>query len=384
MSSTHGDREGTMGEPETTVLLVAGHLGPGGEGRSILALLDLLEQRGVAAQVVCLSVSAAAATDLRILEYPALSRQWLRLFAARRLHALEGLRRPGLIHVTEAELAPIGLAIAESWQIPYIQTVDEFLAPGGRLRLSRSWCWKLVATSRELADDLIARVGVSDDFVNVAPRSIEIPEEAAIPEASPSIPVIGTINSLVPARGVATFLEAARRVLDAGIDAEFLISGQRHDEDGLRLRGQQLRIADRVTFDAGPLAGSHFWSVLNVFCLTPQIPTEGHQLAQALAFGVPTVISDVAGLRGLVSHGETGLRVPPEDPKSLAEAILDLLHRPEYARKLGRNGRAVVRREFDLNIEAETLDAIYRSALATGAFRECSANSPVLVTEPRN
>jgi glycosyltransferase involved in cell wall biosynthesis len=354
-----------MADPARNVLLLARHLDAHEGGRSIRSLLDRLGRLGVAAQVLGVTAQPGTPRDLRFFEHPGLGRRWLRALVARRLHALEGLRRPDLIHVTQAEMAPVGLAIAESWKVPYVQTADEFVAPGGRVRLSRAWCRRIVATSRELADDLVGNLGVPPDIVTVVPPGVEVAADDRLERDSSLVPVIGTAGPLAPASGLETFLNAARRALDAGIDAEFLIAGPRRDEGELRRRAQRLRIADRVTFTQGPLAGLRFWNALNVFCLTPPIPTEGRMLATALAFGVPAIASDVAGLRALVAPGLTGLRIPAEDPESLAQAILDLLSDPERARQLGHNGREAVRSQFDPDAEAERLVAVYSAALTT-------------------
>jgi glycosyltransferase involved in cell wall biosynthesis len=262
-------------------------------------------------------------------------------------------------------MGPVGLALAEHWRLPYIQTVDEFLGPGERLRVSRAWCRRLVAVSPDLADDLARGFGVPPAFLSVVCRGISFPETAAgpAPARTTRVPVIGTAGPLVATSGFATFLNAARRVLDAGIDAEFVIAGQGEDEVDLRRRADRLRIADRVTFASHSLEGLRFWDVLDVFCHTSLIPTVGRALAMAMAAGVPSIASDVRGLRALVEHEVTGVRVPPNNSTALAATILSLLGDREGAGRLGRLGREVVLRDFQPDDEARGLEAVYRSVV---------------------
>ena len=70
---------------------------------------------------------------------------------------------------------------------------------------------------------------------------------------------------------------------------------------------------------------------------------------ESSAMGLPVVASDVCGLRDTVRHGRTGLLVPPRSPQALADAILSLLNDAAWARSLGREGRAMVEREYDWN-----------------------------------
>ena len=55
---------------------------------------------------------------------------------------------------------------------------------------------------------------------------------------------------------------------------------------------------------------------------------------EAAACGVPVVASDVGGLRTLVDHGRTGLRVPGRDPADYAAAVEQILGDQAFADRL--------------------------------------------------
>lgn len=354
-----------MAEPGRSILLLAGRLGVHDEGWSIRPFLDRLERRGMTPQVLCVEAAGDSGTDERVIECPGLARRWRLPLAVRGLRFGERLNRPDLLHVLQSRMNDAGLAIAEHVGCPTVQTIDEFLPPDGRLRLSRRWCRRLVATSRELADDLIAQLGMPAALIAVIHPGIEAPEvgHATPPGPGRKVAVIGTAGPLVAASGFATFLTAARRVIDAGVDAEFVIAGQGEDEVDLRRRADRLKISDRVTFAGIPVVGLRFWSVLDVFCQPSTIPSVGRTLATALAFGVPSIASDIDGLRALVTHDLNGLRVPPGDSGSLAATILSLLADPARARRLGAEGRTIIRRDFHPDAEAELLSHVYRAVL---------------------
>jgi glycosyltransferase involved in cell wall biosynthesis len=260
-------------------------------------------------------------------------------------------------------MSALGLAVADHWKIPYVLTVDEFLPPAGRLKLSRRWCRGLIATSRELADDLVQALRIPPGLLTVVAPGIVMPEECSATVHRGRVPVIGTAGRLVASAGIVEFLNAARRVLDAGVDAEFLIAGQGEAEVDLRRRAARLRIGERITFAGQNMVGPRFWRVLDIFCQTALTPTVGRMLTLAMAFGVPCITSDLEGLRRLVKHGDTGLRVPPGDSGALARTILDLLGDPVRTRALGQAGRESIRRDFDPAVEALALAALYRRVL---------------------
>ena len=167
-------------------------------------------------------------------------------------------------------------------------------------------------------------------------------------------------------------------MIDAGVDAEFVIAGQGVDEVDLRRRADRLRIADRVTFAGIPVVGLRFWSVLDVFCQPSLVPSVPRTLATALAFGVPSIASDIEGLRALISHGRNGLRVVPGDSAALSRSVLELLADPDRARLLGAEGRVLIQRDYHPDTEARLLAEVYARALAP-ADPVARATRPALV-----
>jgi glycosyltransferase involved in cell wall biosynthesis len=71
-------------------------------------------------------------------------------------------------------------------------------------------------------------------------------------------------------------------------------------------------------------------------------------LGEAMAYGIPCVVTDVGGNKEIVVHGETGLLVEPGSPERFAEAIVHLLAHPEERRRMGVNARQRVREQFNI------------------------------------
>ena len=89
-------------------------------------------------------------------------------------------------------------------------------------------------------------------------------------------------------------------------------------------------------------------------------------LLEAAATGRPIVSTDVPGCRDVVRHGVNGLLVPARDATALATAIKHLVANPEMRLSMGREGRALVEREFALErVVGATLD-LYRKIYPPG------------------
>ena len=86
---------------------------------------------------------------------------------------------------------------------------------------------------------------------------------------------------------------------------------------------------------------------------------------EAMASARPVVATDVAGSNEVVRHAESGLLVPPADPRALADAIRRVLSDRVEAERLARAGRARVEREFSVERMVRGVEAVYDQVLAS-------------------
>jgi glycosyltransferase involved in cell wall biosynthesis len=353
------------------ILFLAGRIGLDDDGWPLSPLLDRLEQRGVLGRVICTASNGAAGEDPRFLEIPTLQNRWLRPLWIRGFRFDSELERPHLLHVIHEEMAEAAIALADSWQIPYLLTIDDFDTLSRGLRLSHRWFGRLIATSQELAESLVVQLGLPAARIVVIPPGMPLSREAleSRTRAADSTPkaqlvkVVGTAGFPVPSSGMECFLDAAQRVVSQGHDAEFLVAAQGDDLIDLRRIASALGIADRVTVADFRDFGARFWGVLDLYCQPSLTPNSGRTLARAMAAGIACIASNVGGLQTLIEPGRTGLLVPAGDPAALAAAIVELLDNPLLAAALGGQAGIEVPTRFDLDREADLLTDLYRASL---------------------
>ncbi len=225
----------------------------------------------------------------------------------------------------------------------------------------------------QLSDEL----GVPQGRVTVIPPGIVPPEVPLRMTGTGRVPVVGTGGPLDEGSGLMVFLEAARRVLHAGRDVEFVIAGQGVNHLELRRSSQQLRIGERVTVAEFPSVGAGFWTVLDIYCQPSIVSSAGVTLLQAMAHAVPCISTSVDGLRWLIQAGSSGLMIPPDDSDALEQAMIDLLDHPEDSRRMGRNARERIQTDFDPDVEADRLVELYREVVdpAGQPFLPCMIRS---------
>lgn len=115
-----------------------------------------------------------------------------------------------------------------------------------------------------------------------------------------------------------------------------------------------------VPFTERPLA---FCRLGAVSALPSRIEGLSIALLETMALGLPVVASHAGGNPDLITSGETGVLVPPLDPRAWAGALARVLDDGGFAARLAQAGRALVRQDFTLERSAERTEAVYREAL---------------------
>jgi glycosyltransferase involved in cell wall biosynthesis len=92
---------------------------------------------------------------------------------------------------------------------------------------------------------------------------------------------------------------------------------------------------------------------------------EGHPLTllEAMAAGKPVIGADSGGTPDLIEHGRNGYLIPPDNPRRLAKAILDLMTHPKRRQRFGRSGKQKLHREFNIQLRAPAHEELYAEFL---------------------
>lgn len=185
---------------------------------------------------------------------------------------------------------------------------------------------------------------------------------------SPLTKVISQIGQIIQRKGWESFILMARRVKDGYPDTVFLAVGDVPPGNEEYYRGlQELTKTLGLTADIRFLGFQKnieaIFDVTDVSVLASLAEGLPRVVIQAMAAGKPVVATAVSGTPEAITDQETGILVPPEDPQAMAEAVLDLLHNNEKARRIAENGRKFVRATFSLEEHTKTLLGIYSSLL---------------------
>lgn len=137
--------------------------------------------------------------------------------------------------------------------------------------------------------------------------------------------------------------------------ARLLIVGDGPELPALKAAAAVARLSDRVSF-AGARRNSEmpsFYNAADVY-LNPTLRLEGLGLVtvEAMACGLPSVVSRIGGTASTITDGISGFFVPPGDAEALAEKASLLLDDKSLASSMGAAARARALSEFsEANID---------------------------------
>jgi glycosyltransferase involved in cell wall biosynthesis len=89
----------------------------------------------------------------------------------------------------------------------------------------------------------------------------------------------------------------------------------------------------------------------------------GRAIVEPTLVGTPVVAADDGGNREILTHGETGLLVRPDDPQAFAEAVARLLDDNELAERIARAAREMAQERFSSARHVADMLARYRACL---------------------
>jgi glycosyltransferase involved in cell wall biosynthesis len=192
----------------------------------------------------------------------------------------------------------------------------------------------------------------------VAPLGMDLDEFAELPEPGsfrrrhPEIgdkQIILFFGRINFKKGLDILAKAFGVVARRRQDVHLVIAGPDNDGWGARVRTWlgEAGVLDRTTF-TGMLLGPDRLAVLRdagMFVLPSYSENFGLAVIEAMAVGLPVIISDQVNIWREVETGGAG-RVIPCAPAALADQILELLANPDAVAGMGRKGRALVEERF--------------------------------------
>lgn len=298
---------------------------------------------------------------------------------------------PDLIHAHDWMVSSAALDLAFKYQKPLVSTIHstEFgrsqgIKGGYQMRIHEleehliRLSAHVIVCSESMKREVQSLFGASER-ISVVPNGVDVAKFDFLVDkpgikgrfcGSRNAKMILFIGRLVYQKGVNVLVGALPRILASLKDEiKLVIVGEGPMRPQLERDAAYLGVSHHVVF-TGYLDDYTVRSLLkaaDVVVLPSLYEPFGIVALEALAAQTPVVVSDVGGLSELIGAGE-GIKVPPDNSDSLAEALITLLSDEDEARRRERE-RMVARgyqkaRSLNWDTIAEATIEVYRTVLA--------------------
>jgi N-acetyllactosaminide 3-alpha-galactosyltransferase len=225
---------------------------------------------------------------------------------------------------------------------------------------------KIVATTKSYAETspvlkeyeyTVIPVGIHVDTFKVALQQARL---SGIQRETCEILYVGR---LVATKGLVFLIEAAKILRNRGQQFKLTIVGIGEDLLSLKLMVHTYDLNDYVTFtgEASQEELYNHYSRATMLVLPSFVRFEAFGIVQleALAMGLPVIVSDLPGVNEVVNNSQGGWLVPPADPHALADTISYALKHPEEREYRAQQGQAYVYQYYDWDPIASQFEDLY-------------------------
>ncbi|HUS57253.1 MAG TPA: glycosyltransferase family 4 protein [Planctomycetota bacterium] len=187
----------------------------------------------------------------------------------------------------------------------------------------------------------------------------------------PDVPLVGIVGRITRIKGQDEFLKAAVIVSKLEPKVRFVVvgapvAGSREAleadsayADEIKQLAGKLSVADKTIFTGYRHDAPAVMKDLTVLAVPSRREGLGLVALEAMALGVPVVVSSAGGLPELVTNEVNGLVVPPNAAGALGLAIVRLLENRQLAKRLAEEGRKTAAR-FTADAHAKIVSDVYR------------------------
>lgn len=206
--------------------------------------------------------------------------------------------------------------------------------------------------------------------VTMLPNGVDTERFRPAPELRQprTIGFVGLLDAYHAYKGLDVLLEAMAGLVAGVRDTRLLVAGTGTLLEHYRQRVRDQGLTANVEF-LGFIPESELTSFFNR-CSLFVLPStsalqEGFGLValEALACGVPVVVSEAAGVAAFLQGNDGARIVPANDPLALQRAVRVLLEDPERAAAAGRAGRGLVESTFSWRRLIDDVEAVYQTCL---------------------
>jgi glycosyltransferase involved in cell wall biosynthesis len=195
-------------------------------------------------------------------------------------------------------------------------------------RLFYPLAYKVIAVSNSVKSDLISRIGLSRNSIEVINNPIRVEDIDTLAEEDvhpwlkdQDIPVVIGVGRLTRAKGFGVLINAFD-IVAKDRELRLIILGEGEGRERLAKLIEEKELQDLVDMPGFVENPMTFFNCASLFVLSSEYEGFGNVLVEALACGTPVVSTDCpGGPAEILEGGKYGILVPVGDAEAMATAI---------------------------------------------------------------
>jgi glycosyltransferase involved in cell wall biosynthesis len=240
---------------------------------------------------------------------------------------------------------------------------------------------RVIALSSVHADYVVRQSGIDRSRIIVVNNGVDTERFKPLPSPqhrgrvreslslAPDDYVVTIVAVLRPEKNHEMFLRAAARVRAHGRRGVFLIVGDGEEAGKLQSLTRELALDDIVRFTGtrDDIPSILAASDVSVLCSHPVVETFPLSVLEAMASGIPVVVTAVGSIPEMIEDGSEGFIVQPGDVRAFADALLLLGRDAGLRREMGVRARERAVSLFSEDRMVEKHASLFRSLLGVAS-----------------
>jgi 1,4-alpha-glucan branching enzyme len=226
----------------------------------------------------------------------------------------------------------------------------------------------LIVCSTYMKQELMEVFQIPEDKITILPNGID-PDQLMIKSQKNmdyhnrphNELLIFSVGRLVKEKGFQTIIEAAEILRNKGLQVKFVIAGKGPLLAELREMVKQKQL-DNYVHLAGFVSDeerNEWFAKADAALFPSHYEPFGIVALEGMASGKLTIVSDTGGLKEIIDHETTGLKVYPNDPHSIVWAVEYMFANREHCKEMARKGEETAKTVFSWDSIAERTADLY-------------------------
>ncbi|MBR9916569.1 glycosyltransferase family 4 protein [bacterium] len=225
----------------------------------------------------------------------------------------------------------------------------------------------VICSTSNIMAEKIKEVTGQDREIKITPFGVDIMKFTKIPNLKDLDfeLTLGTVKKMEDKYGIDILIKSFALFVRKHPDLKvrLIIVGEGSKREELISLSKELNVFEKCEF-VGPVKHDdvHNWlNKFDIFLALSRSESFGVSVIEAMACELPVIVSNIGGLKEVVTNDETGLIVSNEDPVEVSKKLEYLYQNPKQAIELGKNARAKVILRYSWKKSVEIMNNIYKS-----------------------